>query len=170
MCNYKVWNLTVYVVNCKYIASISIKNAYACTCTVDKACTRISTLRREVVVNVISIFFWMRLIQARLCRSRFKNIFDDTIILLSGKIIEYICLWRFNSINMTWNKWLVFTKLVMGLKNISQRPCPIGVVCLPCVLYDSIQHLCSVCGPVVWWYDSRFAWRTSLVRDAHKTL
>ena len=67
-----------------------------------------------------STSFWMRFRQAPLCRYRFKVIFDDIIILLSGNIIEYICFWRFNSIIMTRNKWLVFTKSVnMGLNNIT---------------------------------------------------
>ena len=73
--------------------------------------------------------------QAPLCRYRFKFIFDDIIFLLSGNIIEHICFWRFNSIIMTWNKWLVFTKSVfMVLNNISPWPCPLGFVCLPCVI------------------------------------
>ena len=77
----------------------------------------------------------MRFSQAPLCRYRFKFIFDDIIFLLSGNIIEYICFWRFNSIIMTWNKWLVFTKsVIMGLNNISPWPCPLGFVCLPCVI------------------------------------
>ena len=77
----------------------------------------------------------MRFSQAPLCRYRFNVIFDDIIFLLSGNIIEYICVWSFNSIIMTWNKWPVFTKSVfMGLKNISPWPCPLGVVCLPCVI------------------------------------
>ena len=47
----------------------------------------------------------------------------------------YICFWRFNSIIMKWNKWLVFTKsVIMGLNNISPWPCPLGFVCLPCVI------------------------------------
>ena len=49
----------------------------------------------------------MRFSQAPLCRYRFKFIFDGIIFLLSGNIIEYICFWRFNSIIMTWNKWLI---------------------------------------------------------------
>ena len=77
----------------------------------------------------------MRFSQAPLCRYRFKFIFDDIIFLLLGNIIEYICFWRFNSIIMTWNKWLVFTKsVIMGLNNISPWPCPLGFVCLPCVI------------------------------------
>ena len=73
--------------------------------------------------------------QAPLCRYRFKFIFEDIIFLLSGNIIEYICFWRLNSIIMTWNKWLVFTKsVIMGLNNISPWPCPLGFVCLPCVI------------------------------------
>ena len=83
----------------------------------------------------ISTSFWMRFSQAPLCLYRFKFIFDDIIFLLSGNIIEYICFWRFNSIIMTWNKWLVFTKsVIMGLNNISSWPCPLGFVCLPCVI------------------------------------
>ena len=82
-----------------------------------------------------STSFWMRFSQAPLCRYRFKFIFDDIIFLLSGNIIEYICFWRFNSIIMTWNKWLVFAKsVIMGLNNISPWPCPLGFVCLPCVI------------------------------------
>ena len=82
-----------------------------------------------------STSFWMWFSQAPLCRYRFKFIFDDIIFLLSGNIIEYICFWRFNSIIMTWNKWLVFTKsVIMGLNNISHWPCPLGFVCLPCVI------------------------------------
>ena len=82
-----------------------------------------------------STTFWMRFRQAPLCRYRFKFIFDDIIFLLSGNIIEYICFWRFNSIIMTYNKWLVFTKsVIIGLNNISPWPCPLGFVCLPCVI------------------------------------
>ena len=41
----------------------------------------------------------------------------------------------FNLIIMTWNKWLVFTKsVIIGLNNISPWPCPLGFVCLPCVI------------------------------------
>ena len=77
----------------------------------------------------------MRFSQAPLCCYRFKVIYDDIIFLLSGNIIEYIYFWRFNSKIMTWNKWLVFTKsVIMGLNNISPWPCPLGVVCLPCVI------------------------------------
>ena len=77
----------------------------------------------------------MRFRQVPLCRYRFKVIFDDIIVLLSGNIIEYICFWRFNSIIMTWNKWLVFTKsVIMGLNNISPWPCPLCIVRLPCVI------------------------------------
>ena len=82
-----------------------------------------------------STSFWMQFSQAPLCRYRFKFIFDDIIFLLSGNIIEYICFWRFISIIMTWNKWPVFTKsVIMGLNNISPWPCPLGFVCLPCVI------------------------------------
>ena len=82
-----------------------------------------------------STSFWMRFSQAPLCPYRFKFIFDDIIFLLSGNIIEYICFWRFNSIIMTWNKWLVFTKsVIMRLNNIPPWPCPLGFVCLPCVI------------------------------------
>ena len=78
---------------------------------------------------------WMWFSQAPLCRYRFKFIFDEIIVLLSGNIIEYICFWRFNSIIMTCNKWLVFTKsVIMGLNNISPWPCLLGFVCLPCVI------------------------------------
>ena len=77
----------------------------------------------------ISTSFWMWFSQAPLCRYRFKFIFEDIIFLLSGKIsiIEYICFWRFNSIIMTWNKWLVFDEIsyYMGLNNISPWPCPL---------------------------------------------
>ena len=77
----------------------------------------------------------MRFSQAPLCRYRFKFMFHDIIFLLSGNIIEYICFWRFNSIIMTWNKCQVFTKsVIMGLNNISPWPCPLGFVCLPCVI------------------------------------
>ena len=77
-------------------------------------------LRREAVVKNFSTSFWLRFSQAPLCRYRFKFIFDDIIFLLSGNIIEYICFWRFNSIIMTWNKLLVFTKsVIMGLNNIT---------------------------------------------------
>ena len=73
-----------------------------------------------------STSFWMWFSQAPLCRYRYKFIFDDIIFLLSGNIIEYICFWRFNSIIMTWNEWLVFTKsVIMGLNNISPWPCPL---------------------------------------------
>ena len=82
-----------------------------------------------------STSFWMRSSQAPLCRYRFKVIFDNIFFLLSGNIIGYICFWRFNSIIVTWNKWLGFTKsVIMGLNNISPWPCPLGVVCLPCVI------------------------------------
>ena len=121
--------------------------------------------------QIFSTSFWMRFSQALLCHYRFKFIFDDIIFLLSGNIIEYICFWRFNSIIMTWNKWLVFTKsVIIGLNNISPWPCPLGFVCLPCVLHDSFQHLSSSCDPLVYWYVSRFVWRRSLVRYAHNTL
>ena len=82
-----------------------------------------------------STSFWMWFSQAPLCRFRFKFSFEDIIFLLSGNIIEYICFWRFNSIIMTWNKWLVYTKsVIMGLNNISPWPCRLGFVCLPCVI------------------------------------
>ena len=82
-----------------------------------------------------STSFWMRSSQVLLCRYRFKFIFDDIIFLLSVNIIEYICFWRFNSIIMTWNKWLVFTKsVIMRLNNISPWACPLGFVCLPWVI------------------------------------
>ena len=85
--------------------------------------------------QTFSTSFWMRFSHAPLRGYRFKVIFDDIIVLLSGNIIEYICFWRFNSIIMTWNKLLVFTKsVIMGLNNISPWPCPLGVVCLPCVI------------------------------------
>ena len=100
-----------------------------------------------------STSFWMRFRQAPLCRYRFKVIFDDIIFLLSGNIIEYICFWCFNSIIMTWNKWLVFTKsVVMGLNNISPWPCPLCIVRLPCVItwlystpFPSCEPLVLVC-------------------------
>ena len=92
--------------------------------------------------------------------NRFKVIFDDNIFLLLGTIIEYMCFLHFNSIIMTRNKWLVFTKsVIMGLSKISHWPCPLGILCLPCVLHDSILHLSSSCGSLVLWYDSRLAWR-----------
>ena len=51
----------------------------------------------------------------------------------SCNIIQYIFFWRFNSINMTWSKCLVFTKsVIMWLNNISQWLFQLGVVCLPC--------------------------------------
>ena len=85
--------------------------------------------------QTFSTSFWMRFSQAPLCHYRFKVIFIYIIFLLSGNIIEYICFWRFNSIIMTWNKWLVFTKsVIMGLNNISPWPCPLGDVSLPCVI------------------------------------
>ena len=100
-----------------------------------------------------SISFWMRSSQAPLCRYRFKVIFDNIIFLLSGNIIEYIWFWRFNSIIVTWNKWLGFTKsVIMGLNNISLWPCPLGVVCLPCViiwLYSTPLLFMQVIGVVV---------------------
>ena len=97
-----------------------------------------------------STSFWMWFSQAPLCRYRFKFIFDDIIFLLSGNIIEYICFWRFNSIIMTWNKWLVFTKsVIMGLNNISPWPCPLGFVCLPCVITWLFSTLGSSCDPLV---------------------
>ena len=93
-----------------------------------------------------STSFWMRFRQAPLCRYLFKVIFDDIIVLLSGNIIEYICFWRFNSIIMTWNKWLVFTKsVIMGLNNISPWPCPLCIVHLPCVI--TLLHFS--CEPLV---------------------
>ena len=77
----------------------------------------------------------MRFRQVSLCRYRFKVIFDGIIFLLSGNIIEYICFWRFNSIIMTRNKWLIFTKsVIMGLNNISPWPCPLCIVRLLCVI------------------------------------
>ena len=61
----------------------------------------------------------------------FKRYFRWHLFLLLGNIIEYIGFWRFKSINMTWNIWLVFTKsAIMGLNNISQWPCPLGVYCV----------------------------------------
>ena len=96
-----------------------------------------------------STSFLMRFILAPLCRCRFNVIFDDTIFLLSGNIIEYICFWRLNSIIMTWNKWLVFTKsVIMRLNNISPWPCPLGVVCLP-TLFNTFALMRAV-GVVVW--------------------
>ena len=54
-------------------------------------------------------------------------------------------LWRFNSIIMTWNKWLVFTKsVIMGLNNISPWPCPLGFVCLPCVITRLYSTPCLI--------------------------
>ena len=95
----------------------------------------------------------MRFNQAPLCRYRFKVIYDDIIFLLSGNIIEYIYFWRFNSKIMTWNKWLVFAKsVIMGLNNISPWPCPLGVVCLPCVntwLYSTPLLFVQAVGVVV---------------------
>ena len=92
-------------------------------------------LRREAVVKPFLPPFWCDLVRPPLCRYRFKVIFNDIIFLLSGNIIEYICSWGFNSIIMTSNRWLVFTKsVIMGLNNISPWPCPLGVVCSPCVI------------------------------------
>ena len=97
-----------------------------------------------------STSFWMRFCQAPLCRYRFKVIFDDIIVLLSGNIIEYICFWRFNSIIMTWNKWLVFTKSVFrGLNNISPWPCPLCIVRLPCVITWLYSTPFPSCQPLV---------------------
>ena len=99
--------------------------------------------------QTFSTSFWMRFSQAPLCRCRFKVIFDD-IFLLSGNNIEYICFWRFNSIIMTWNKWLVFTKsVIMALNNISPWPCPLGVVCLPCVIIWLYSTPLPSCEPLV---------------------
>ena len=92
----------------------------------------------------------MRFRQVPLCRYRFKVIFVNIIFLLSGNILEYICFWRFNSVIMTWNKRLGFTKsVIMGLNNISPWPCPLGVICLPCViirLYSTPQLFMRVVG------------------------
>ena len=100
-----------------------------------------------------STSFWMRFRQAPLCRYRFKVIFDDIIFLLSGNIIEYICFWRFNSIIMTWNKSLIFTKsVIMGLNNISPWSCPLCIVRLPCVitrLYSTPLVIMRAVGVVV---------------------
>ena len=107
-----------------------------------------STYTFSIALTISS--FWMRFSQAPLCRCRFKVIFDDIIFLLSGNIIEYICFWRFNSIIMTWNKWLVFTKsVIMGLNNISPWPCPLGVVCLPCVITWLYSTPLPSCEPLV---------------------
>ena len=59
-----------------------------------------------------SISFWMRFRQVPLCRYEFKVIFDNIIFFTLGQYYSiYICFWRFNSTIMTWNKWLVFTKI-----------------------------------------------------------
>ena len=64
-----------------------------------------------------------------------SNYFRWHYLFTFGNIIDYICFWRFNSIIMTWNKWLVFTKsVIMGLNNLSPWPCPLCIVCLPCVI------------------------------------
>ena len=64
-----------------------------------------------------------------------------------------ICFWRFNSIIMTWNKWKGFTNsVIMGWNNISPWPCPLGLVCLPCViirLYSTPLLFMRVVGLVV---------------------
>ena len=100
--------------------------------------------------QIFSTSFWMRFSQAPLCRYRFKVFFDNIIFLLSGNIIEYICFWCFNSIILTWNKWLGFTKsVIMGWNNISPWPFPCGVVCLPCViiwLYSTLLPFMRVVG------------------------
>ena len=109
-----------------------------------------SSLKERGGGQNFSTSFWMRFSQAPLCRCRFKVIFDDIIFLLSGNIIEYICFWRFNSIIMTWNKWLVFMKsVIMGLNNISPWPCPLGVVCLPCVITWLYSTPLPSCEPLV---------------------
>ena len=99
--------------------------------------TRQPPLLRTEAVRWSKFFYLllMRFLQVPLCRYRFKVIFVNIIFLLSGNIIEYICFWCFNSIIMTWNKRLGFTKsVIMGLNNISPWPCPLSVICLPCVI------------------------------------
>ena len=100
--------------------------------------------------QTFSTSFWMRFSQAPLCRYHFKITSHDIIFLLSDNIIEYICFWRFNSIIMTWNKWLVFTEsVIMGLNNISSWPCPLAVVCLPCVITWLYSTPLPECEPLV---------------------
>ena len=95
-------------------------------------------LRREAMVKIFLPPFGCDLVRPPNVVIDSIFFFDDIIFLLLGNIIEYtlcICFWRFNSIIMTWNKWLVFTKsVIMGLSNISPWPCPLGFVCLPCVI------------------------------------
>ena len=143
-------NMSLYIIS---LINDHRVDAYSCTCKMCKFKSDIAQwLNMQSMYSVFIIFnwvhikergggqifstsFWMWFSQAPLCRYRFKFIFDDIIFLLSGNIIEYICFWRFNSIIMTWNKWLVFTKsVIMGLNNISPWPCPLGFVCLPCVI------------------------------------
>ena len=119
-----------------------------------------------------STSFWMWFSQAPLCRYPFKFIFDDIIFLLSGNIIEYICFWHFNSIIMTWKKWLVFYEIsYYGIEQHISLTLP-AWVCLFTVrnymtLFNTLAlHAIRWCSG----YVSRFAWRRSLVRDAHNTL
>ena len=93
------------------------------------------TLRREAVVKIFLPPFGCDLVRPPYVVID-SNLFSMTLsFYFSGNIMEYICFWRFNSIIMTWNKWPVFTKsVIMGLNNISPWPCPLGFVCLPCVI------------------------------------
>ena len=96
-----------------------------------------------------STSFWMRFSQAPLCRYRFKVIFDNIIFLLSGNIMEYTCFWRFNSILMTWNKWLGFTKsVIMGLNTLT----------LPawCCLFTVRNHMTLF----IWFQTHTILWST----------
>ena len=131
------------------------------------------TLRREAVVKLF-LPFLDKILSDPLVSLSIQSYFRWHYLFTFGHYYRiYICIWfwRFNLIIMTRTKWLVFTKSMnMGMNNISHWPCPLGIVCLPCVLHDSIQHLSSSCRSLVKWYDSHFAWRRSLVRDAHNAL
>ena len=106
-----------------------------------------------------STSFWMRFRQASLCRFRFKVIFDYIIFLLSGNIIEYLCLCRFNSKIMTQNESLIFPKsVIVGLNNLSPWPCQLCIVRLPCVitwLYSTPLLIVRAVGVVVCLTGSR---------------
>ena len=73
-------------------------------------------LRREAVIKIFLPPFGCDLVRPPYVVID-SNLFSMTLsFLLSGNIIEYICFWRFNSIIMTRNKWLVFTKsVIIGL-------------------------------------------------------
>ena len=139
-CNLFVSTCKIFMWTCKIIMSIcniiiSTWNLFMLTCKITMSTCKIIILRREAVVKIFLPPFGYDFVSPPLCRYRLKVIFDDIIFLLSGNIIEYICFWCFNSIIMTWNKWLVFTKsVIMGLNNISPWPCPLCDVRLPCVI------------------------------------